>query len=170
MSTSTGIENQQVNDQTVNVDAVGESKSARGEKKFKKAMIKMGLKPVDEVFRVTLRTNKAFTMYIEPATVMKITDNSYAVFGEAKIHDIKSTLASKQAEKFGTAETAANAPKLNPIKEEEEDDNEVLEAGNLKEEDITNLMAYATVSRNKAIKALKETNGDVVEAITKLSG
>ena len=39
----------------------------------------------------------------------------------------------------------------------------------LKVEDIKMVMEHANVSRNAAIKVLRETNGDTVQAIMKLS-
>ena len=50
----------------------------------------------------------------------------------------------------------------------EEEEGEV-EQGDLKDEDIDNLVSYVNCSRNKAIKTLKKTGGDLVEAITLLS-
>ena len=148
-------------------------KSSRGEKKFKKAMIKMGLKPVDNINRVTLRTSKNFLMYIDEPFVMKSSETSYVIFGEAKILDFKSALAGKQAEKFQKAENVADskASKLGEVKEEDEEKDEEgeVDIGDLKEEDINSLISYSNCSRNKAIRTLKKTNGDVVEAITLLS-
>ena len=139
------------------------NKGSKSEKKFVKAMTKMGLKPVEGIQRVTFKTGKSFVMSVEAPTVMKISESSFAVFGEAKIFDPKSSMATKQAEKFKKAQE--------PIKEEEEEnpDEGELELGNLKEEDVTNLISYANCTRNKAIKTLNKVNGDIVEAITLLS-
>ena len=160
-------------DNGAEADVAG-NKASRGEKKFKKAMIKLGLKEVDNITRVTLRTNKNFVMYIDEPYVMRTGagDNSFVIFGEPKFLDFKSQLAGKQADKFNAPENAAqNADKkLGDIKEEEEaDDDAEVEQGDLKDEDIENLMSYVSCSRNKAIKTLKKANGDIVEAITMLS-
>ena len=147
----------------------GDHKASRGEKKFKKAMMKMGLKPVDNINRVTLKTNKGMIMYIEEPFVMKSSDTAYVVFGEAKFLDMAKALAEKQAGKFAQPEAAAEKqPKLEEIKEEKEDDGPEDTTG-LKEEDINSLISYVNCSRAKAIKALRASNGDVVDAITKLS-
>lgn len=58
---------------------------------------------------------------------------------------------------------------MTDIKEEEEEDDENIEQGDIKDEDIQSLMEYAHCTRAKAIRILKQTNGDVVEAITKLT-
>ena len=150
-------------------------KTSRGEKKFKKAMMKLGLKPVEDITRVTLRTQKNFVMYIDEPFVMRTgqTDNAFVIFGEPKFLDFNKQLAEKQAEKFTTPEQAEDEPekKLGDIKEdaEEEDDTAEVEQGDLSDEDIKNLMSYVNCSRNKAIKTLQKTGGDLVEAITMLS-
>jgi nascent polypeptide-associated complex subunit alpha len=62
---------------------------SKGEKKFKRAMGKMGMKSVDGITRVTLKTNKNFILYIDAPEVMKApgAEESYIVFGEAKFLD-----------------------------------------------------------------------------------
>ena len=52
--------------------------------------------------------------------------------------------------------------------EEDDDDEEVDEAG-LEAKDIELVMAQATVSRKKAVKALKENDHDIVNSIMSLS-
>ena len=42
----------------------------KGERKFKKIMKKQGLKTMENITRVTLRTNKNFVMYIDNPVVM----------------------------------------------------------------------------------------------------
>merc|ERR1712203_789108 len=60
-------------------------RATKGERKFRKAMTKMGMKPVEGITRVTLKTNKNFILYIDKPDVMKTSnDSSYLVFGEAK--------------------------------------------------------------------------------------
>lgn len=53
--------------------------------------------------------------------------------------------------------------------EESEDEGVELEKGDLKEEDINELIGYSQCSRNRAIKALRNAKGDLVEALSKLS-
>lgn len=55
-----------------------------------------------------------------------------------------------------------------PKKEEEDDDEEVDDSG-LEAKDIELVMAQASVSRNKAVKALKENDNDIVNSIMALS-
>ena len=55
-------------------------------------------------------------------------------------------------------------------KEEDEDDGEAVDADGLEDKDIELVMQQASVSRNKAIKALKENDNDIVNSIMALSG
>ncbi len=105
-------------------------------------------------------------MYIDnPAVVVsEKSDDSFVVFGELKYGDIESMVKGVKANN--------NTSKPQEIKEEpeeEEDDGVELDKGDLKEEDIQELINYAQCSRNKAIKVLKKSNGDLVEALSKLS-
>jgi nascent polypeptide-associated complex subunit alpha len=54
-------------------------------------------------------------------------------------------------------------------KDEDEDDGEEVDATDLEDKDIELVMTQANVSRNKAIKALKENDNDIVNSIMALS-
>ena len=156
---------EKTNVEPVTTEAPKENKGgSKNEKKFRKAMIKQGLKVVEGVTRVTIKTNKNYVLYIDEPEVMK-SENGYMVFGQAKFQDFEGNLANKQAEKFKEGKKAEEEVKV--IKEESEDENEE-DAGDLNQDDIENLMNYNNVSRNKAIRLLKKTNGDLVEAINML--
>ena len=148
----------------------GDHKQTRGEKKFKKAMMKMGLKAVENITRVTLKTSKNMVMYIDEPFVMKSSDQAYVIFGEAKFFDYNKAMAENQAEKFSNPNMFNETkPKMNEIAEEEEEDTAPEDLENVKEEDVANLISYSNCSRKTAIKTLKATGGDIVEAITRLS-
>ncbi|KAI7052835.1 hypothetical protein KC327_g19180, partial [Hortaea werneckii] len=53
--------------------------------------------------------------------------------------------------------------------EEEEDDGEEVDDTGLEAKDIELVMAQASVSRKKAVKALKENDNDIVNSIMALS-
>merc|ERR1711874_621489 len=132
-------------------EASAQHKASRGEKKFKKSLVKMGLKQVEGINRVTLKTNKNFVLYIEDPDILKSTDNASAF---QKPEEAKPPESDAKPEV--KIEEEGNA-------EEEED------AGDIPEESINTLMEYANCSRAKAIRGLKKTDGDVVEAITLVS-
>ena len=62
-------------------------KGNRGEKKFKKAMGKMGLKPVSGINRVTIKKGKALCISIDDPDVWKSPGNesAYIVFGKPNL-------------------------------------------------------------------------------------
>jgi nascent polypeptide-associated complex subunit alpha len=64
---------------------------------------------------------------------------------------------------------AAAAPKSAPAATAADDEEDV-DAGSLAEKDIELVVTQAGVSRARAIKALKNNEGDIVSAIMDLSG
>lgn len=56
-------------------------KSNRGEKKFKKAMLKLGMKSISGINRVTIKRGKSVLLYIDEPEILKspTADNSYIV-------------------------------------------------------------------------------------------
>jgi nascent polypeptide-associated complex subunit alpha len=54
-------------------------------------------------------------------------------------------------------------------KDDDDDDGEEVDAEGLEDKDIELVMTQASVSRNKAIKALKENDNDIVNSIMALS-
>merc|ERR1712029_522186 len=132
----------------------------------------MGLKEVSGINRVTLKTSKNFVLYIEDPDILKSGDNAYVIFGECKMFDYGQNFAADKASAFQKPEdptqaTDAKAETKPEVKVEEEGGDE--DAGDIAEESINTLMEYANCSRAKAIKGLKKTGGDVVEAITLVS-
>jgi len=147
-------------------------KASRGEKKFKKSLTKLGMKQVTGINRVTLKTSKNFVLYIEDPDILKSTDNAYVIFGECKMFDYGQNFAADKASAFQKPDVAqptevvTDKPEAKVEDEGEADDED---AGDIAEESINTLMEYANCSRAKAIKGLKKTGGDVVEAITLVS-
>lgn len=102
-----------------------------------------------------------------------------SVFGEAKIEDINATAQAAAAQQLAQAAEAEHAghnhgeaskdgEAAEDKKEEEEDDEEV-DATGVEDKDIELVMTQASVSRSKAIKALKENDNDIVNSIMALS-
>ncbi|KAL3288927.1 hypothetical protein HHI36_003372 [Cryptolaemus montrouzieri] len=133
------------------IDMVSKAKQSRGEKKARKIMSKLGLKP--------LQGNPV--------------SDTYIVFGEAKIEDLSQQAQVAAAEKFKevnpAGEEAAGNPTTSvaPIAEESEDE-EVDETG-VEDKDVELVMSQASVSRARAIKALKNNQNDIVNAIMELT-
>lgn len=62
-----------------NLFLADEKKINRGEKKFKKAMLKLGMKPMTGINRITISRGKNLLLYIDNPEILKspTADNSY---------------------------------------------------------------------------------------------
>jgi nascent polypeptide-associated complex subunit alpha len=152
----------------------------RGEKKCRKSLLKLGMKQLTGITRVTLKKRDGLIFVINEPEVLKSSsnDNSYAVFGELKLEDPNSRLQSSEAKKFGEGaakEGAASVTEVKPTegaKEEEkkpEDDGAPLPEEGLTVNHIDMVMQHANCTRNAAIRALREANDDMVAAVMKLT-
>jgi len=160
---------------------------SRNEKKARKAIAKLGLKHIDGITRVTLRRPKNILFVINQPDVYKSpSSNTWIIFGEAKIEDLNSQAQASAAQQLAQAEAAshdhaghdhgdesgkgkATAVEDKKEEEEEEDDDEEVDDSGLEAKDIELVMQQASVSRKKAVKALKENDNDIVNSIMALS-
>ncbi|PKI68745.1 nascent polypeptide-associated complex subunit alpha-like protein 1 [Punica granatum] len=152
-------------------EAGGRSKQSRSEKKSRKAMLKLGMKPITGVSRVTVKKSKNILFVISKPDVFKSpASDTYVIFGEAKIEDLSSQLQSQAAEQFKAPEPGTAAPKPEPstAAQEDQEEEEIDETG-VEPKDIELVMTQAGVSRSKAVSALKAANGDIVAAIMELT-
>jgi nascent polypeptide-associated complex subunit alpha len=106
----------------VGPDGKPRSKQSRSEKKSRKAMQKLGMKPVPGIIRVTIKKSKNILFVISKPDVFKSpASDTYIIFGEAKIEDLSAQAQSAAAEQFkqpeasqisSKAEAAYNHPKV----------------------------------------------------------
>ncbi|XP_067365828.1 uncharacterized protein nacad isoform X2 [Channa argus] len=155
-------------------EGLNRPKQSRSEKKARKAMSKLGLKPVHGVTRITIRKSKSILFVISRPDVFKSpASDIYIVFGEAKIEDLSQQAHKAAAEKFKVPVTSSPlAPPVPPsltIKEQSEEEEEEVDEGGLEQRDIELVMAQANVSRAKAVRALKHNKNDIVNAIMELT-
>ncbi|KAH8316305.1 hypothetical protein KR067_004689 [Drosophila pandora] len=155
------------------IDLVSKAKQSRGEKKARKIMLKLGLKQIQGVNRVTIRKSKNILFVINNPDVYKNPhSDTYIVFGEAKIEDLSQQAQVAAAEKFkapeaaGAADSVGATTSVAPIAEEDEE--EVDDTG-VDEKDIELVITQANTTRAKAIKALKNNSNDIVNAIMELT-
>ncbi|KAF4683037.1 hypothetical protein FOZ60_009751 [Perkinsus olseni] len=147
----------------------------RAEKKARRAIQKLGLKPVPGIVRVTVRKGKEMLFVISQPDVLKAAgSDTYVVFGEARIEDMSAMSQAAAASQFtGMPEVSkvdASPPQMapEPVEEEQDDDGDVDDSG-VEAKDIELVMSQVNCSRSKAVKALKAANNDIVEAIMQLS-
>merc|ERR1712138_237617 len=139
--------------------AGGKGKQSRSEKKSRKAMQKLGMKPVPGIIRVTVKKSKNILFVIKEPDVFKTSSDNpkspatYVVFGKAEIEDLSAQATSAAVEQFKAPSTDAveDAPKTDDAGDDDGDE----DAGDLDENDIELVVKQAGVSKAKAIKALK---------------
>merc|ERR1719182_130561 len=157
--------------------AGGKGKQSRSEKKSRKAMQKLGMKPVPGIIRVTVKKSKNILFVIKEPDVFKTNSDSakapatYIVFGKAEIEDLSAQATSAAVEQFkapgaGLDMGSEDAPKIEAVDGDDEVDED---AGDLDENDIELVVKQAGVTKAKAIKALKSNDNDVVNAIMALT-
>jgi nascent polypeptide-associated complex subunit alpha len=134
-------------------------------------MQKLGMRPVPGILRVTVKKSKNVLFVINKPDVFKSpTADTYVVFGEAKSEDLSSASQAAAAKQFRQPQQelpAAAAAPAAPAAEEDADE-EVDETG-LESKDIDLVMSQAGCTRAKAVKALKENDGDLVNSIMSLT-
>ncbi|KAG9509382.1 Nascent polypeptide-associated complex subunit alpha, partial [Fragariocoptes setiger] len=156
--------------------AGGDSKQTRSEKKARKVILKLGLKQVTGVNRVAIRKSKNILFVINNPDVYKSQD-TYIIFGEAKIEDLSHKAQLAAAEKFKTDPSsvmrnvmpegptgAANADRIR-----DDSDGEDIDTTGIDSKDIDLVMSQANCRRKAAVKALQKHNSDVVDAIMELT-
>uniref|UniRef100_K3WF33 NAC-A/B domain-containing protein n=1 Tax=Globisporangium ultimum (strain ATCC 200006 / CBS 805.95 / DAOM BR144) TaxID=431595 RepID=K3WF33_GLOUD len=147
-----------------NADDAEAGKNNRSEKKSRKAMQKLGLKPVNGIIRVTIKKSKSILFVISKPDVFKsAVSETYVIFGEAKIEDLNA-----QAQQMAAQQFKAPEPKDAEDAAEEEDDEDVDETG-IDAKDIQLVMSQAGVSKAKAVSALRSNDNDIVNAIMELT-
>merc|ERR1712046_23323 len=161
-------------------DGEGKGKQSRSEKKSRKAMQKLGMKPVQGIIRVTVKKSKNILFVIKSPDVFKTSSDNpkspatYIVFGKAEIEDLSAQATSAAVGQFkapGAGLDAAGGDDAAALLEAGDgDDDGDEDAGGLDDNDIELVVKQAGVSKAKAIKALKQNDNDVVNAIMALSG
>ena len=141
------------------------AKQNRAEKKARKAVQKLGMKGVKGIVRVTVKKSKNILFVISKPDVYKSPNSdTYIIFGEAKIEDLSAQAQTQAAEQFRAPDMSAAAAAPVTAGDDADDDEEVDDSG-VEQKDIDLVMSQANVSRAKAVKALKENDNDIVNAI-----
>jgi nascent polypeptide-associated complex subunit alpha len=169
-----------VDDSKKQVAAEEEKGATRGEKKARKAVAKLGLKVIPGVERVTMKKSRNMMFVVSKPDVFKSpTANTFIVFGEAKIEDLKqkeAMLAAQQAaaqQRAGAAGTApqptASIPTPSAASAATAADEEPVDESGVDPKDIELVVSQAGCTRGAAVKALKNNDNDIVNAIMELT-
>jgi len=157
-----------------------DGKYNRAEKKARKAIAKLGLKAVAGVERVVVRKNKNVAFVISKPDVFKTSESnaSYVIFGDAQLEDAGAGAMAdfgRAAGGMGNADAYARAAAQirqsvgSSSKASGGDLEETTDETGLEARDIELVMTQASVSRGKAVAALKKCNGDLVSAIMEVT-
>merc|ERR1711990_531994 len=150
-------------------EAETEGKQSRAERKTKKAMMKLGLAPVEGINRVVLRKDKTLLFVVPNPEVFRKGD-TWVVLGEARVED-----PNQRAREMAAAKVAENIQpktKTEPVQAtitEEDEETDDVPADGVEEKDIELVMQQAACTRAKAISALKSNSNDIVNAIMELT-
>eukprot|EP00484_Ammonia_sp_Unknown_P012669 CAMPEP_0197066350 /NCGR_PEP_ID=MMETSP1384-20130603/173052_1 /TAXON_ID=29189 /ORGANISM="Ammonia sp." /LENGTH=127 /DNA_ID=CAMNT_0042503467 /DNA_START=49 /DNA_END=432 /DNA_ORIENTATION=- len=126
----------------------------------------MGMKLQKGFTRVTIKKSKNILFVISKPDVYKAPNSdTYIIFGNAKIEDMNQSHRGFLNDNWAPKPDAAQMP---AIQEDQEEDEEVDTTG-LDENDIQMVVEQASVSRSKAVKALRNHDGDIVNAIMELT-
>lgn len=94
-------------------------KQNRAEKKSRKAVQKLGMKPVPGIMRVTVKKSKNILFVISKPDVHKAqSSDTYIVFGEAKVEDLSAQAQANAAQQFaGMDRPEPEKPKVEEVEE-----------------------------------------------------
>lgn len=153
----------------------------RNEKKSRKAMQKLGMRPITGIIRVTVKKSKNVLFVIHKPDVFKSPNaETYVVFGEAKSEDQSAVSQAAAAKQFQAQQAAAAMPQapgagMGGGGDDDDDDDDVpdleeaVDETGVEAKDIELVVSQAGCSRAAAVKALKENDGDLVNSIMSLT-
>lgn len=142
----------------------------RNEKKSRKAMQKLGMRPVPGVMRVTVKKSKNVLFVIHNPDVYKSPNaDSYVVFGEARNEDSSAANAAAAAKQFQAMPQSAAAALEADADSGAAPAEEAVDETGLEAKDIDLVVSQVGCSRAVAVKALKENDGDLVNSIMSLT-
>ncbi|KAJ1609838.1 NAC domain-containing nascent polypeptide associated complex alpha chain [Cryptosporidium canis] len=151
----------------------------KGEKKNRKLVQKLGLKPIPDFEKIVVRGARGLSFQIVNPEVYSVPGTkSYIIFGDARLEDRNTA---SQAAALANA-TSQLEQKLAAMKTQDEDPSKPADLGSRDDEccadvdetgvdscNIDLVINQTGCSRSSAVKALKSNNNDVVEAILSLS-
>jgi nascent polypeptide-associated complex subunit alpha len=142
----------------------------RNEKKARKVMERLGMKPVSGIARVTLKMggNQGYFTIYQPDVFEK--SGAYVVFGEAKQGSGMPGTHQQQVEAAQQLPTPImEEKKVDSSSGAEETEEEEVDETGLDAKDIELVVSQAGCSRARAVAALKSNDGDLVNAIMSLT-
>ncbi|KAN0055203.1 hypothetical protein ACTA71_008302 [Dictyostelium dimigraforme] len=152
-------------------------KVTKGEKKTREAMKKLGLAPVNDIFRVTIKQKEGVLVVVaEPEVYASPSGETYVVFGDHSFDDIASRLQ-KAVPKGNVDDIVKAAMPTQPVavKESEESEEIVAQAVDsfdykgVSPKDVEVVMKETKASKEKVVEALLNNKNDLVSAVLELT-
>ncbi|EGC31991.1 hypothetical protein DICPUDRAFT_49852 [Dictyostelium purpureum] len=146
-------------------------KQTKQEKKVREAMAKVGLVPVNDIFRFTLRQKGGLLIVVaEPEVYASPSGETYAIFGETTFDDMSQARATKAAKNVDeiTKAVAPEEPVEEIVAETVSNDDEEVDLQGLDPKDVEIVMKETKAPKAKVVEVLKKT-GDIVTAVLELT-
>lgn len=168
-------------DPDVMAAAAGEQRINRAERKARRMMEKLGMKKVPGINQCTIKMGGRQGIFTIAKPDVFEKNGSYVVFGEARqggggLPGANAAAAASMQEQQAQAAQqlaaqagAAVAGEDSDVPKIEEVEDEAIDESGVDAKDIDLVMGQAGCSRAKAVKALKENDGDLVNAIMSLT-
>lgn len=149
--------------------AAEEAKETRSEKKAKKALQKLGLKPVPDCMRVTMKHGNHLFVIARPDVYRTPSNDVYVIMGAITVESLNEDfqnqlLGKKPADDVSAALGEEKKAEEKPAEAAPAEEEKVDETG-LSAADIETLMSQAKCTRAKAVAALRKAGGDLVSAM-----
>nr|CAG4708753.1 unnamed protein product [Naegleria fowleri] len=146
-------------------------RQSKAEKKNKKAILKAGLKEYAGVKQVTIRSAQRLTLTIDDPEVY-ISDNgngtaTFVVFGKFNMEDPTQQRGAQAMQDLLKSKPEEEEEEMPPMEPVEETPEELPE--NVTESDVQMVVDQTGLTRNQAIRRIKEKGGDIIEAITSVT-
>lgn len=143
----------------------------RTEKKARKMMQRLGMRPVSGIGRATFRvTGEGGEYYAIEGPDVYEKGGTYVVFGEARQGGgLQQQAAMQQAKAAQQLQEDTEVPTVSGSAEGGDEGDEAVNESGVEAKDIELVMSQASCSRAKAVTALKENDGDLVNAIMSLT-
>ena len=150
--------------------ALPKPKPSKNEKKARKAVLAHDLEEIPNIMRASFKRDENVCFYVQSPDVYKSKNSDiYVVFGVVRVDDMSQNNALQQAaaQKF-----QAEEPKEEPKKEEaapaEPAAEEAVDETGLNPDDISFVMEQTQCTRAAAVKALRENDNDMINAVMAL--
>merc|ERR1719296_532140 len=134
------------------------------------------MRPIPGVVRMSVKkSNQVLFVITQPDVYKSPNADTYVIFGEAKTEDsgqmaAAAAQAAQAQQAAAAAQQAPAAASLEPVSEEPVGEEPApAEEEGVESKDIELVMSQAGCSRAKAVKALKENDNDLVNAIMSLT-